>query len=539
MSIKATGNGSASYAGTSVRDNISSFTVIEGSSATITFAPDEGYLIKSVKVGGTDVTTGVSNNQYTISNINADMSLEVVFEAIPPTTYTLSIKATGNGSVIYEGASVCQTTCSYKVTKGSTIKISIEPDNGFWTKSLFVNSEEVTSNIISKTYIIDHCYNDIVIEVVFAEDFTSINDNGISYVVSSYDNKSIVINKVLTNGKVLEIPAKVYYQDVIWEVSGIENDALNANKELAAIIWNPDAVFNATVNNPNVLLYVKSEDYATETIKNVIVNNTAEQIVLTDASSENDFYCPREFTARTIKYTHYYGMSTNIDESKGWDTIVLPFDVQKVEHSTKGEIVPYLNWKSGDTKKPFMLMEFGTNGWQQANSIKANIPYIISMPNHSNINSEFRLDGNISFISNNIVVQSTDGVLSITKGDKSFTPNYSNQNNALYYTLNVNNEISSYNGEFPEGSRFILNLRSVHPFEAYMTCNSNSTYSISIEDDMTTGVDNSVVLNRKDKRVNVYNIQGQLVKVASSQEDAMKELPAGVYIINSKKLIIK
>ena len=74
LSIKASGNGSASYKGTSVRNTTSTFKVDRMSSATVTFSPDNGYQIKNVKVNGRDVTSSLSNNQYTISYISSNTS---------------------------------------------------------------------------------------------------------------------------------------------------------------------------------------------------------------------------------------------------------------------------------------------------------------------------------------------------------------------------------------------------------------------------------------------------------------------------------
>jgi hypothetical protein len=80
LQITATGNGSATYNSTAVRGKTQAFTVNEGSSAKVTFAPDAGYRIASVKVNGTDVTSNVANNQYTISNISTNTTLKVMFD---------------------------------------------------------------------------------------------------------------------------------------------------------------------------------------------------------------------------------------------------------------------------------------------------------------------------------------------------------------------------------------------------------------------------------------------------------------------------
>ena len=91
----------------------------EGTSATISFTPDNGYRIKSVRLNNADVTSSVTNNSYTISNISANTTLEVEFEAIPPTAYTLSIKATGNGSASYDGTTIRSKTSTFTVNEGT------------------------------------------------------------------------------------------------------------------------------------------------------------------------------------------------------------------------------------------------------------------------------------------------------------------------------------------------------------------------------------------------------------------------------------
>ena len=82
LSIIATGNGSATYGETSVRNETTSFTVNEGTDATIVFSSDDGNSIASVIVNNSDVTSQVSENSYTISNITADTTLTVTFQEV-------------------------------------------------------------------------------------------------------------------------------------------------------------------------------------------------------------------------------------------------------------------------------------------------------------------------------------------------------------------------------------------------------------------------------------------------------------------------
>ena len=456
------------------------------------------------------------------------------------TTYELSITASGNGSVSYAGTTIRSKTITFTVNEGASATISFNPDNGYKINSVKVNSSNVTSNLSNNKYTISNINKNTTVEVEFQEEIKTFTINSVNYTIISYDNKTIN----LANGNygiVLEVPATITYQGVTWSVAGIDNNALANNDDLAAIIWDPSVAFTGSVNNPNLLLYVKSASYAPATIKNVVVNSTAESIVLTDAASGNDFYCPKEFTARKISYTHNYGMITGIDECRGWETIALPFDVKKIAHSSKGELTPFANWRSGDNKKPFWLMSYGAGGWTNASSIKANTPYIISMPNNPDYKAEFRLSGNITFSAENVTVKKSDDLQTGNYGGNTFTPNFSNKNNSGYLTLNVNNDYASYTGASAEGSIFIANLRTVHPFEAYMTSSSKSRSTISINGDMTTGIEDMAVLMDESKGLRIYNLKGQLIKVEQDKgiDDVKNSLPAGVYIVNGKKLIIK
>ena len=363
--------------------------------------------------------------------------------------------------------------------------------------------------------------------------------DGLIYSIISSDERTVKIAKG-NYGKVLVVPQNVTYPDKVWSVIGIDDDVLD-NEELSAIIWNPEVSLANNINNPNLLLYVKSASYAPNSIKNVIVNDVADNITLSDAANGNNFYCPQEFTAKRISYTHNYKMGTGINESKGWETIALPFDVQKITHSSKGEIVPFTNWKSGDSKKPFWLMQLGSNGWIEANGIKAYTPYIISMPNHEKYKSDFNLNGDVTFSAENVKIGKTENLSTSSYNGRTFVPNFSLMTDRSCYALNVNNDYLVYQGDKNEGSVFFIGLRDIHPFEAYMTTTSGAR-SIAIADDMmTTGIHDIMEMIDEQKDVKVYNLKGQLIKTEDGKtlEHVKKTLPSGMYIVNGQKLIIK
>ena len=137
-----------------------------------------------------------------------------------------------------------------------------------------------------------------------------ISVDDINYVIMSETQKTVHV----ANGeydKVLNVPATIKVNNFEWKVIGIEEDARNRNG-LSAIIWNSDYPFTGSVSNPNLLLYVNSKNSASNEIKNVIINNKADNIELTDAAGGNNFYCPRAFTAAQVTYGHNYKMKTNL-----------------------------------------------------------------------------------------------------------------------------------------------------------------------------------------------------------------------------------
>jgi hypothetical protein len=78
-----------------------------------------------------------------------------------------------------------------------------------------------------------------------------------------------------------------------------------------------------------------------------------------------------------------------------------------------------------------------------------------------------------------------------------------------------------------EGSKFVLNMRKIHPFEAYMTSSSNAAPYFDVFDDTTTGI-HQMVDGKWMKEEAVYDLQGRKVENLSKK---------GVYIRNGKKII--
>lgn len=395
--------------------------------------------------------------------------------------------------------------------------------------------------------------------------FTS---NQITYrgIVSSRTAEVKSVNAGVTD---LEIPSSVSYDGTTYQVTSIADDALSNrtfnyvslpstvksissstfyNSKLGALIWNASASLSQSVFsnmgmpvNSNFLLYVNSTSYAPSNVKNVVINSSAQTILLSDDGG--DFYCPKAFTAQSISYTHNYSMTTG-GSGKGWETLALPFDVQKIGHKTKGSLTPFALYDTNSSsQRPFWLYELGSNGFRRSEGIKANTPYIISMPNSTSYDSEYILTGDVTFSASSVQVRASNSVTAPVSGSKRFVPAFSSvARSSSVYALNVSNQKVSNSSSYDSGSRFISNLRSVYPFEAYMTTSSSGARMLNIgiefEDD-ATDIDIIPSANGEQGVVKVYSLNGTLV-LKTDRESLQKQwepLPAGIYIVNGKKMV--
>ena len=453
-------------------------------------------------------------------------------------THIVNIIVSGSGYAIYD-KKIRNSTFAFWPVDGTSVTIELVPDKGAVLKSLTVNGNDEISNISDNKFTMS-ISSYTIIKVVFDTIQTILNE-GIEYNVVSANDETVNVAK--SNHELwLNIPSSITAYGIDWTVIGIEKDAFKNYPELAAVIWNPEFKFTENVNNPNLLLYVKSEDYAPAEINNVIVNGTAKKITLTDAVSGNNFYCPQAFSANQITYEHNYNMKTGFNTCRGWESIALPFDVTNVNSSTGAELIPYSLWTYGDIQRPFWLYGLNKNGWKSENAIKANTPYLISMPNNENYDASYNQSGKIVFSASNVEVKASDEITNSKYGQRIFVPNYQHQKSSSdIFALNVNNSIYKYTESDPvEGSAFIRELRDVGPFEAYMMIegNASATRSLSIfGDDDTTGITDIPTSNGYNNgEVRVYLPSGVLLK-SGKDDSILQDLPHGIYIVNGKKVI--
>ena len=305
-----------------------------------------------------------------------------------------------------------------------------------------------------------------------------------------------------------------------------------AAKTIAAIVWNGDEALTAEmldgITNPNLLVYVTEASKAPSGVQNVVINGTAAEIILTDATGNNNFYCPQAFTAQSISYSRSFSQTTKIEECRGWETISLPFTVQSIRHQTHGALIPF---GGGNNGYPFWLRELFGSGLSRATQIEANRPYLISMPNNSVYPSNYNQNGTITFSSSNVTVPVTSAQDVYGAGVTLRATFQSVPQGSGVYALNV----GEARGSYPEGSVFEQNYREIRPFQAYTNHNSGTRFitlqSLGLGGDDTTGIETIDTEEADDDNATWHSLDGRRLEGKPTKK--------GVYIRSGKKIVIK
>ena len=187
-------------------------------------------------------------------------------------------------------------------------------------------------------------------------------------------------------------------------VTMVGNNIVDNCTSLTVILWNtnidvPPLTISTDVAgnfpNPNCLLYIANENIQVHDtyLKNIIYNGMAEEITISSACDR--FNVPQEFKTKSIHYTQEFTMPTGINRSNGWETISLPFTVNRVVHED-GRILAPFNATVAD-EKPFWLRRLTASGFKNVTTLEANISYIIAMPHNDAYLPEYNIEGLVTF----------------------------------------------------------------------------------------------------------------------------------------------
>ena len=474
-------------------------------------------------VGGAGTTYDANHVDYTYAHIDGGTSNPgYLTDKNASSTYRVMIAVEGNGEVSYgapdtvSGGHDVETT----VDAGGSLELFFFPGEGARLVSLTVADRDVTSDVTPAS-----------------------QNSAASYVLRDI-NSNIRVNVIFENvgpvgeaefdGLVARVSGERTLDEAFAEVGG----RFEAAKTIAAIVWNKDTPMTDAdlqgFNNPNMLVYVENPSFAPSSAKNVVVNGRIQSLVLTDEGDNNNFFAPQPFTAEQISYTHEYIQQTQAGISRGWESIALPFTVQTITHESHGQLRPFALSGSG---RPFWLRQLTSNGIIDVTGIEANTPYIISMPNNPTYRYDYNQAGRVTFAAVNATVESSYDTRVMSHENIEMVP--------AFYAIATGNNCYAINRSepregYPEGSVFELNLRTVRPFEAYTLHLGNNPLPrfLPIADMNTTTGIADITSGSEGADVKIYSLSGVIVFEGSLSEAQMK-LPAGVYIIDGKKTLIK
>ena len=241
-------------------------TVTEGNSASVTFTPEKGYQIYTVTDNGTNVTSQVANNRYTINNVQANHSIVVTYSSIGEDEFRIKKVDAQNGNAL-QGAEFYSTSSSVtlpheKSVVTNTSGIAILPFHLANAQGTFVLEERTAPNGYEKP----------------SGKWTVKVENGTATSVTYSDNSdnTYKVTKDSDGYWVFKNKKEVKQYKVIASVSGgngtVEPEAQNVPEgENAAIIFKPNAGYQietVTDNGKDVTDDVSESQYVISNVQN-------------------------------------------------------------------------------------------------------------------------------------------------------------------------------------------------------------------------------------------------------------------------------
>ncbi len=391
-----------------------------------------------------------------------------------------------------------------------------EPGSGSWTYYYY---EDFTKNV-----------NDQI--VASGEETIDFNFNGLEYgeryvlllVYYTYDS---------TKGKVVGTPSNrgiytIQHGFVTVDADGnVTATAPAANvvvptNAVAVDLRGQATVTNVTPNaNPNVV-YLLDDEAAVPTgvTGNVVKGDVAPSIALSDGY---DFNTPIAFTAGTISYSRTFTDGTNATNGH-WTTIILPFDVDKVEVDGVEK-----SWffSKDDTNKHFWVKKFvqdgtGTVNFDYTDKIEANKPYIIAIPDNS--------FGAWSLVGKTLVFSGTSKSVSsekaVTSGDHyKFVGTTTSTSPTNVFDLNA------------DGTSFVYSTaaKAIAPFRAYFKEATGATASTALR--ITSPSNQTTSIGQLPAEIATPAAMPQEVYTLDGRRVSSGQMKKGVYIVGGKKVI--
>lgn len=258
-----------------------------------------------------------------------------------------------------------------------------------------------------------------------------------------------------------------------------------------------DAVSDG-LTNPNALIYADAG--ATGAAANDIVDGTCANLTITEG---NAFHAPKAFTAKQVSYDRVFNTTEGYVSS-----FVLPFAMNTTY--VDGKVYKF-NAVNGDN----------VNFTEVTGQLKANVPYLIVANSAKPFSTALAKEVEIEATPETMEVKA-DNAPSFAHIGSYNTTKVTSENGTTYYGYT--------------GGKFVkANYGTLNPFRTLIKATGTTATQFSLKlDGEVTGI---IGVNTELGKVDVYNLEGKLVRSQVEAATALQGLEKGVYVINGKKVM--
>lgn len=254
----------------------------------------------------------------------------------------------------------------------------------------------------------------------------------------------------------------------------------------------------AGLTNPNALIYADAE--TTGANANDIVGGTCANLTITEG---NAFHAPKAFTATQVSYNRAFNAADGYVSS-----FVLPFAMNTAD--VDGKVYKF-NAVNGDN----------VNFTEVTGQLEANVPYLI-VANSANPFS--------TALANGVQIAATPEKMEVTANN---APGFAHIGS--YNTTKVTSTAEATYYGYTDGKFVKANTGTLNPFRTLIKATGTTATQFSLKlDGEVTGI---IGVNTELGKVDVYNLEGKLVRSQVEAATALQGLEKGVYVINGKKVM--
>lgn len=253
------------------------------------------------------------------------------------------------------------------------------------------------------------------------------------------------------------------------------------------------------LTNPNALIYADAD--ATGDAANDIVGGTCANLTIAEG---NAFHALKPFTATQVSYDRAFKFGNNNYVS----SFVLPFDMHT--NDVDGKVYKF-NTVNGDN----------VNFTEVTGQLDANTPYLIVANSANPFSTALANEVQIAATPETMEVKASNAPSFAHIGSYN-TTKVTSGNGTTYYGYTGGNFVKANNG-------------TLNPFRTLIKATGTTATQFSLKlDGEVTGI---IGVNTELGKVDVYNLEGKLVRSQVEAATALQGLEKGVYVINGKKVM--